>query len=191
MDWFGRLESRRDKGFADINLQGVGTKQVAAAHDVGDAHVEVVHGDGQLVGVDAVRTADDGVADVLGEVVMLVAEHFVVEGDGGVVGGDAQRMAVAFGEALFYVLRVVGDVVAACSRVYGETVAFLRCRCGADIGARAEARVYERCRAGGVYGVAGSGAVGIGIVGIDADSADFIADFVNTEVAEQIERFLI
>ena len=100
-------------------------------------------------------------------------------------------MAVAFGEALFYVLRVVGDVVAACSRVYGETVAFLRCRCGADIGARAEARVYERCHAGGVYGVAGSGAVGIGIVGIDADSADFIADFVNTEVAEQIERFLI
>ena len=49
----------------------------------------------------------------------------------------------------------------------------------ADVGLRLE-----------VYGVAGSGAVGIGIVGIDADSADFIADFVNTEVAEQIERFL-
>lgn len=46
---FGRLESRVDKGFANVDLQSVGAKQITAAHNVGDAHVEVVHGDGQLV----------------------------------------------------------------------------------------------------------------------------------------------
>ena len=122
---------------------------------------------------------------------MLVAEHFVMKDDGGVGGGDAQRMAVAVGEALLHALRIVGDESVACSRIYGETVAFLRCRRGADIGARAEAGVDERRCAGGIYGVACGSAIGIGIVVTDADSADSIADFVNVEVAEKVERFPI
>ena len=122
---------------------------------------------------------------------MLVAEHFVVKGDGGVGGGDAQRMAVSAGETLLHALRVAGNESVACSRIYGETVAFLRCRRGADVGARAEAGVDERRCAGCVYGVVCGSAVGIGIVGTDADSADSIADFVNVEVGEKIERFLI
>ena len=125
------------------------------------------------------------------EVVTLVAEHFVMKGDGGVGGGDAQRMAIAVSEALLHALRVVGDESVACSRIYGETVAFLRCRRGADVGARAEAGVDERRCARCVYGVVCGSAVGIGIVGTDADSADSIADFVNVEVGEKIERFLI
>ena len=125
------------------------------------------------------------------EVVTLVAEHFVMKGDDSVGGGDAQRMAIAVSEALLHALRVVGDESVACSRIYGETVAFLRRRRGADIGARAETGVDERRCAGGICGVACGSAVGIGIVGTNADSANSIADFVNVEVAEKIERFLI
>ena len=103
-----------------------------------------------MIGVYTVRSADDGIADVLDEVVTLVAEHFVMKGDGGVGGGR-----------------------------------------GADIGARAETGVDERRCAGGICGVACGSAVGIGIVGTNADSVNGIADFVNVEVAEKIERFLI
>ncbi len=73
------------------------------------------------------------------------AEYFVVEGDGGVGGGDAHRVAVVVGEALFRTLRFAGDEASACSWVHGETIAFLWCRGGADVGARAEAGVDERC----------------------------------------------
>ena len=185
---FGRLESRLDKGFANVDLQSVGAKQITAAHNVGDAHVEVVHGDGQLVGVDAVRAAHDDVADVVGEVVLLGAEYFVVEGDGGVGGGDAHRVAVVVGEALFRTLRFAGDEASACSWVHGETIAFLWCRGGADVGARAEAGVDERCCLRGGCFVACCSAAGLGIV---ETSTDNIADFVKAQLAEKLKRFLI
>ena len=146
---FRLAESRLDKRSANGDLQGVRPEQVAAAHDVVDAHVKIVHDHHQLVGEQAVGAAHDGVADVARQIEFLMAEHCIIELDGCArvcVGGhgDAQRMAVAVGQPPPDGIRIAGDKPAARAGIHHETVAFLRCGGCADVGARAEARVNQR-----------------------------------------------
>ena len=72
--------------------------------------------------------------------------------------------------------------------VHGETIAFLWRRGGADVGARAEAGVDERCCLRGGCFVACCSAAGLGIVGTSTDN---IADFVKAQLAEKLKRFLV
>ena len=60
---FRLAESRLDKRSANGDLQGVRPEQVAAAHDVVDAHVKIVHDHHQLVGEQAVGAAHDDIAE--------------------------------------------------------------------------------------------------------------------------------
>ena len=111
---FSPCGSRLDKCSANGDLQGVRSEQVAAAHDVVDAHVKIVRDHHQLVGEQAVGAAHDGVADVVRQIEFLMAEHCVIELYGCVrvcVGGhgDAQRMAVAVGQPPPDGIRIAGD----------------------------------------------------------------------------------
>lgn len=76
---FRLAESRLDKRLANGDLQGVRPEQVAAAHDVVDAHVKIVHDHHQLVGEQAVGAAHDGVADVVRQIEFLMTEHCIIE----------------------------------------------------------------------------------------------------------------
>ena len=68
-------------------MQRGGTQQIAPAHNGVDAHGKIVHGDDELVGEQAVRPADDGIADAVRQIIGLHAEYAVDKGDG--VGGGA------------------------------------------------------------------------------------------------------
>ena len=56
-----------------------GGEQVRAAHHVGDALLEVIHDDGELVGEEAVGAPHDKIADLAGEVLLDPALKGVIE----------------------------------------------------------------------------------------------------------------
>ena len=189
---FRLAESRLDKRSANGDLQGVRPEQVAAAHDVVDAHVKIVHDHHQLVGEQVVGAAHDGIADVVRQIEFLMAEHCVIELDGCVrvcVGGhgDAQRMAVAVGQPPPDGIRIAGDKPAARAGIHHETVAFLRCGGCADVGARAEARVNQRgCASDCVVGCAADcGGVVVALV------KRRIVCVVNRQVFQAMQRLTV
>ena len=67
-------------------LAGSGEEKVRAAHDFGDAHGGVVHGDGELVGGYGVVPPEDEVAEVFSSGKGLRAEAGVHKGDSFAVG---------------------------------------------------------------------------------------------------------
>ncbi len=70
-------------------------EQIRAAHHVGDALLEVIHHDGELVGEQAVGAPHDEIADFAGEVLLDPALEGVVECDHPIVHPHADRARLA------------------------------------------------------------------------------------------------
>ena len=74
-----------------VDLPRCGGQEIGAAHDVGHALCRVIDHDRQLVGMDAVRAAQDEIADFAGEVLIHGPMHAVLDPDSRVI--DAQPLA--------------------------------------------------------------------------------------------------
>ena len=56
-DWHGKVEGLKKQDLARGRRE-----QVAAAHDLIDAHQSIIHNDGELVGEDAIGTTQNKIA---------------------------------------------------------------------------------------------------------------------------------
>ncbi len=146
-------EAAGDQSPPDVYLQGVGTQQIPSPHDVIDPHGQIVDHHDQLVGEQSIGTADDGVADVAGQIESLHAEHLVLEGNhriGAVRNrfrhGDAQRMTISAQDAFPRLRRIGRGEASARARIHHEPVALLWRRRRPDIRARAETGIHQRRR---------------------------------------------
>src|SRR5258707_10375150 len=94
------------EGFKKQDLARGRGEQIGSAHDLVDAHETVIDDNGELIGEDAVGTAQDKVANCLLDMLAEGAGQEVDESDDTVVGdAQAQRRTPALGFVLAALVR--------------------------------------------------------------------------------------